>query len=63
MAVQVIGENKQAFREATCRNCAAVLQYTLSDVQSRTVRDYGGGSDEKRFIICPRCGCEVGAQP
>lgn len=46
-------------KETICRNCGATLSYVPADIQNKTVRDYGGGSDSYYFIKCPPCGHEV----
>lgn len=43
------------------RYCGAKLGYVPRDVKERTVRDYGGGTDLYRYIVCPieACGRET----
>jgi hypothetical protein len=55
MAVTVIGEDADRKKRTSCRKCAAILEYTLSDTRTETVKDYGGGSDTYRRLDCPRC--------
>jgi hypothetical protein len=31
------------------------MEYVPADVMSKTVHDYGGGSDDYRYIICLKC--------
>lgn len=57
--VKVIGEDPQAVKQRSCRNCAAKLEYTLSDVQSRHGTDISGNPDGREWIVCPRCGSHV----
>ena len=57
--VTVVGKNSGHVKHCTCRNCASRLEYTQSEVQSYVHRDYGGGSDTVKYIICPRCGKKV----
>ena len=57
--VQIVGQDKQLVKRATCRNCTSMLEYTQSEVESRIHRDYGGGSDVIAFIRCPSCGKQV----
>lgn len=55
MTVRIIGESPQAMRQATCSNCAAVLEFTDADTKFDTSHDYAGGSDTYRILVCPRC--------
>ena len=57
--VKVVGEDPQAIKRATCRDCAAVLEYTPSETKERHGLDYTGGADGREYIVCPRCGHEV----
>ena len=56
MAIKIIGEDSRAVKIATCKNCAAVLEYTHADTKTETRIDYTGGSDTYRFFDCPKCG-------
>lgn len=47
-------------KEAVCRKCGATLSYVPKDVDTRTYRDYSGGTDIDKFIVCPCCSNEVG---
>lgn len=57
--VKIIGTAPEVFKQCTCRNCAAKLEYTPADVKSYHGRDYSGGADRKEYIDCPCCGKEV----
>lgn len=57
--IKLIGEDESIYKISTCRNCAAKLQYTQSEVKEYHRKDYSGGSDGKEWINCPRCGHEV----
>ena len=57
--VKVVGDDPEAVRRATCKGCAARLEYTLSEVQERHGTDYSGGPDGREWILCPRCGLDV----
>lgn len=54
--VKIVGRDESAVKRTTCRSCAAILEYTSSEVQSITSRDYSGVSDTDYYIICPNCG-------
>lgn len=53
--VKIIGEAPEAVKQATCKHCAAILEYTQSEVKRYNGRDYSGGPDGKEWITCPRC--------
>lgn len=57
--VSIVGLDKRAVKRVTCRDCASKLEYTLSEVQTYTSHDYGGGSDTHHFIDCPKCSQHV----
>ena len=57
--VKIVGQDMSMYLEATCRNCAAMLQYTRSEVQSQMQTDYGGGKELYKFITCPQCSQKV----
>lgn len=46
-------------KQAICKNCGAVLEYTPKDIQSHTYKDYDGSTDTDYFITCPPCGERV----
>lgn len=46
-------------KEAICRNCGSVLQYTPNDVKESKSYDYTGGYDIVKNIVCPPCGKKV----
>ncbi len=54
--VKVVGRDESVVRRVTCRSCASILEYTLSEVDSYVDHDYGGGSDTVYYIRCPSCG-------
>lgn len=57
--VKVIGEAPEAVKQAVCRNCAAKLEYTQSEVKRHDGTDIGGGPDGREWIVCPRCNHNV----
>ncbi len=57
--VDVIGEDAAAKLQVTCRGCAAVLEYTRTEVEHGKTYDYGGGVDAYNTIKCPKCGENV----
>lgn len=52
----------QEAKQVKCRKCGSVLEYVFTEIQERTVVDYGGGRDTHRFIVCPACTNEVVVQ-
>jgi RNase P subunit RPR2 len=54
--VQVI---KRGVKQTKCRHCESVLKYHEAEVQSQYRRDYDGGGDTYRWIVCPECKEEV----
>lgn len=56
----VLGYNPEAKKQKTCRNCAAIVEYTLSEaVEKKYGFDYLGGYETGKFIICPGCGKDM----
>jgi len=41
------------------KDCGAKIGYYEIEVKSKTVTDYGGGSDIVYYLICPNCGEEI----
>lgn len=54
--VKVVGKDESAVKRITCRSCASILEYTLSEVKSCHGTDYGGGPDGAEWVDCPNCG-------
>lgn len=47
-------------KQVTHKECGAVIGYFQHEVQKGHIhKDYGGGSEQMYFIICPNCGDEV----
>lgn len=57
--IRVIGTAQKEIHEATCKNCASKLEYTLNEVKEYNGRDYSGGSDGHRYIRCPSCSDKI----
>jgi len=53
--VSIVGHDPGWVKRVTCKNCASILEYTQSEVQSFVHYDYGGGCDEVYYIDCPKC--------
>lgn len=52
---KVIGFDKELALKATCRKCAAIVEYVPNEVITRYVKDYGGGTDAEHYVVCPNC--------
>jgi len=59
MAIKVIGKDSKTIKTTTCGNCAAILEYTNADTKTEVRKDYTGGSDTYRTLICPECNDSV----
>lgn len=46
-------------KQTTCGNCGVTLEYVPRDVQRRTSRDYGGGTDVTEYVKCPCCSHDI----
>ena len=57
--IKVIGNAPKVAKQATCRNCGAILEYMPCDVQEVTARDISGCADIDYYIVCPKCGNRV----
>lgn len=57
--IKIIGEDGQHVKQCSCKNCAAKLEYTLSEIREKKVSDYTGDTEIVRYLACPRCGHEI----
>lgn len=57
--VQIVGKDPAAIKRVTCKGCASLLEYTLSEVTSFNSTDYSGCSDDYHYITCPGCSKRV----
>lgn len=57
--VKVVAEDPNATKRVTCKHCASVLEYTLSEVIAEPVHDYTGDIELHHYIQCPKCGYEI----
>jgi DNA-directed RNA polymerase subunit RPC12/RpoP len=58
MSIRVIGKDLKIVKNATCYNCAALLEFAPSDIRERR-ESCMGDIDTKRYINCPDCNTEV----
>jgi DNA-directed RNA polymerase subunit RPC12/RpoP len=56
--VRVIDEtpDPSVVRQVICRSCGVKLEYVPIDVKEHHGRDYTGGPDGRKWIVCPKCG-------
>jgi RNase P subunit RPR2 len=54
--VTVVGKDETKVKRVTCRSCASILEYNLSEVKEYHGTDYGGGPDGQEWVDCPHCG-------
>ena len=55
----IIGKAPSAMRQVTCRECASIIEYTLSETTTRLVSDYSGDREMIRELKCPGCGVAI----
>lgn len=53
--VKVVGRDETAVKRVTCRSCASILEYNLSEVKEYHGTDYSGGADGQEWVVCPNC--------
>lgn len=53
--VKVVGTDSKYIHKVSCAYCAAILEYTESETETRYHKDYVGSTDEYRGIVCPKC--------
>lgn len=58
--VQVVSPQKSMTAE--CSQCKAELSYVYTEIQQKIERDYGGGHERVKFIVCPCCNNQVRLQ-
>lgn len=57
---KVVGRDERAVKRITCDNCAAIVEYTPSEVRNLwRGTDYGGGPDGVDGFNCPNCENEI----
>lgn len=57
---KVVGRDERAVLRITCYECAAIVEYTPSEVRNLwSGTDYGGGPDGADGFNCPNCGNEI----
>lgn len=56
---KVIGFNPKLMKQCTCRKCAAIIEYSLTEVVELKEFDYTGGYDLVKTLLCPNCGNSI----
>jgi hypothetical protein len=51
--------DKSAVKRKVCPHCAATLEYVANDVLEYNGRDYSGGSDGRKWIVCANCNKDI----
>lgn len=57
--IKVIGNDPKVAKQATCRNCGAILEYMPCAVKEVTTRDISGCADTDYYIQCHQCNNRV----
>jgi len=57
--VKVVGRDESAVKRVTCRSCASILEYKLSEIKSYQAGDYSGDTWMEYYIDCPDCSKKV----
>ena len=58
--VKIVGIDEKEVKRITCKCCARILEYTLSEVRILWEgKDYSGGPDGAKGFTCPGCGKDV----
>jgi hypothetical protein len=52
---RIVGKDEKEMRRVTCRACASIVEYTMSETVTRWVGDYGGDREHIRELQCPGC--------
>ena len=57
--VKLVGQDQSQVKRVTCKNCASVLEYTVSEIEKHEGRDCTGESDEYEHVKFPSCNSKV----
>lgn len=57
--VEIVGRDTKQVKQTSCRNCAARLEYTQSEVTEQHGTDISGTGYTQGSIKCPGCGAKV----
>jgi DNA-directed RNA polymerase subunit RPC12/RpoP len=58
MAVEVVGQDEGQKRQATCKNCGAVLSFYTKDIKTKTLYCMGE-AESYSYVDCPQCNSQV----
>jgi len=54
---KVVGRDEAAVKRITCRRCASVIEYSLTELRDVKVNmDHLGDCDIVKALNCPNCG-------
>jgi len=61
MTVRIVRKKPDVsvIKRVVCQNCGVTLEYLPKDVKERHGRDYCGGPDGDKHIMCPACDAKV----
>lgn len=59
MTIKIIGHDSSKKKRVTCNNCTSILEYTPNDLKEKIIKDYLGGKDLVKYLVCPRCDNEI----
>lgn len=52
----VVGKDMAHVKRCTCRECAAIIEFTESELDERSGTDYSGTGYTQYRLTCPNCG-------
>lgn len=55
---RIVGKDEKEMRRVTCRACASIVEYTMSETTTRWVND-GGDREQIRELGCPGCSNKI----
>jgi predicted RNA-binding Zn-ribbon protein involved in translation (DUF1610 family) len=54
--VKVVGRDESVVKRITCKSCASILEYTLTEVKSRHLHISQVDPHDAEWVDCPNCG-------
>ena len=52
---KVIGKDPKHVKTISCKNCAAIIEFTMSETKRTGFSDWTGDTDYYQTIDCPNC--------
>lgn len=53
--VKIVGRDESLVKRVTCKGCACILEYNLSEVTRIQDYEYGGIINVTELLECPNC--------